>query len=462
MNKTIIILTLVLISVNVSSQDITGNWTGSLNLQETSLRLVFNIKKNDSTYVSTMDSPDQHAFGLPTTRTTFEDNKLEIVASGLGVFYKGIHENDSIIGTFSQAGILFPLTLYRSIEPVINRPQTPKEPLSYISKEVTINNNSSNISLSATLTVPNSTGLFPAIVLIAGSGPNDRDETFFGHKPFFVISGYLTRNGFAVLRYDKRGVRKSTGEYSKATINDFLSDAKCAFEFLKNCEEIDSSKIGLIGHSEGGIIASMVASENNDVKYLILMAAPGTKGIEIVLDQNENSMRYQGFEPETIDKIQVTNKEIFHSLLEWTGSENDRTALSDKLSYLWQQLPILIKLKVEKEPYLRTQFNAMITPGYRSFLATNPEDYLSNISCPVLSINGENDVQVPAIKNLEAIKRLIQTSGNYKIETKLYPELNHLFQKSITGQPDEYVTIEQSFSPQVLSDITNWLKRVTN
>ena len=169
-------------------------------------------------------------------------------------------------------------------------------------------------------------------------------------------------------------------------------------------------------------------------------------------------MKYQKIEPETIDRIQILNREIFESLLKWTGTENDRTALRDKLSYLWEQLPILIKLKVEKEPYLRAQFNAMITPGYRSFLATNPDDYLSKVSCAVFAINGGNDVQVQAEKNLMPIKGSVD-SGNPNVVTKLYPELNHLFQESITGQPDEYTKIEQTLSPQVLSDITVWLKR---
>ncbi|TAH60222.1 MAG: alpha/beta fold hydrolase [Fermentimonas caenicola] len=464
MNKAVFYIFLFLLTGNLYSQEIIGSWTGSLKIQETSLRLVFNVSMKDSVLISTFDSPDQGAFGLPTTRTTYSesDKKLEIIASGLGIFYRGILENDSIVGTFNQGGIPFPLTLRKTIKEVVHKPQTPIEPLPYISEEVTIPDKSQNkVSLSGTLTLPDSTGIFPAIILIAGSGPNDRDETIFGHKPFYVISDYLTRNGFAVLRYDKRGVGKSTGDYSKATISDFVTDASNALEYLKSRKGIDSSKIGMLGHSEGGIIAPMVASKSSDVKFLVLLAAPGTKGIEIVLDQNENSLKHQGIEPETINRLQLTNREIFESLLVWTGSENDRTALRDRLSYLWEQLPILIKLKLEKEPYLRAQFNAMITPGYRSFLATDPKDYLSLVSCPVLAINGENDVQVPALKNLEAIKHHIQKGGNYKVETKSYPMLNHLFQESITGQPDEYAKIDQTISPQVLSDITNWIKSKT-
>jgi hypothetical protein len=254
MNKAVFYIFLFLLTGNLYSQEIIGSWTGSLKIQETSLRLVFNVSMKDSVLISTFDSPDQGAFGLPTTRTTYSesDKKLEIIASGLGIFYRGILDNDSIVGTFNQSGIPFPLTLRKTIEEVVHKPQTPIEPLPYISEEVTIPDKSQNkVSLSGTLTLPDSTGIFPAIILIAGSGPNDRDETIFGHKPFYLLSDYLTRNGFAVLRYDKRGVGKSTGDYSKATISDFVTDASNALEYLKSRKEIDSSKIGMLGHSEG-------------------------------------------------------------------------------------------------------------------------------------------------------------------------------------------------------------------
>ncbi len=194
---------------------------------------------------------------------------------------------------------------------------------------------------------------------------------------------------------------------------------------------------------------------------MVLMAGPGTKGIDVVMDQNENAMKNQGMEPETMEKLQKINRDMFESLLTWDGSESHRTALRDKLSYLWEQLPLLTKLKVKKEPYLRSQFNALITPGYRSFLATDPAVYLEKVSCPVLAINGEKDTQVPAEKNLTIIRRALEKGKNFRGETKVYPGLNHLFQESVTGQADEYAESEQTISPLVLTDITNWIKRQT-
>jgi hypothetical protein len=461
MNKVFFWVILLFSAASLHAQEITGSWEGLLEIQNTRLRIIFHIDKNDTTFTTTMDSPDQGAFGLPATRSSFQENKLEIIAAGLGLFYRGTLENDSITGTFSQGGISFPLVLKRVGEPLIQRLQTPREPLSYISEEVIISNADETFTLAGTLTLPDSTDLFPAVLLISGSGPNDRDETLFGHKPFFVISDYLTRNGFAVLRYDKRGVGKSTGDYDKATIHDFADDALMAVNYLKRRKEIDATKIGLLGHSEGGIIAPMVASREKGIHMMVLMAAPGTTGIEVVMDQNEISLRLQGVEPETIEKLQMLNREMFESLLVWTGSENDRTALRDKLLQLWEQLPILLKMKMKKEPFLRSQFNAMIKPGYRSFLAVDPAAYLEKVSCPVLAIHGENDRQVPAEKNIAAIKKALEKGSNYRTETKIYPGLNHLFQESTTGQVEEYAKITQTISPIVLSDITNWLKRQT-
>jgi len=429
MNKAILWVVFLFSAVSLHAQEITGSWEGVLEIQNTHLRIIFHIEKKDTTFTTTMDSPDQGAFGLPTTRSTFQENKLEIVAAGLGLFYRGTLENDSITGTFTQGGISFPLVLKRAGEPLIERPQTPKEPFPYISEEVIIPNPDKSFSLAGTLTLPDTTGVFPSVLLISGSGPNDRDETLFGHKPFFVISDYLTRNGFAVLRYDKRGVGKSTGDYDKASIHDFADDALMAVNYLKHRKEIDATKIGLLGHSEGGIIAPMVASWDKGIHMIVLMAAPGTTGIEVVMDQNEISMRLQGMEPETIEKLQMLNREMFESLLVWTGSENDRIALRDKLLELWEELPILLKMKIKKEPYVRSQFNAMIKPGYRSFLAVDPTTYLEKVSCAVFAIHGENDSQVPAEKNLNAIKKALERGGNHRLETKIYPGLNHLFRK---------------------------------
>jgi fermentation-respiration switch protein FrsA (DUF1100 family) len=340
----------------------------------------------------------------------------------------------------------------------LNRPQTPAKPYPYIEEEVTILNKKDNISLSGTLTLPGRDSIYPAVILIAGSGPNDRDETIFGHKPFLVLSDYLTRNGFAVLRYDKRGVGRSTGDYKKATTADFASDAKEAIAYLQTRKEIDKNHIGLIGHSEGGVVASMVASESKDVKFIVLLASMGVKGNELLSVQNITELKRQNVDPETIVGLIPHLKDALKKSQEWESTENDSVSIQNKLSKVWSQLPTLFKLRTKKENFIRSTYNAMISPWLRQFLSIDPANYLEKTSCPVLAINGEKDTQVLADKNLTAIETALEKGGNNQYTIKKYPNLNHLFQVCETGDIDEYAKIEQTISPEVLEDITKWVK----
>ncbi len=461
MKKYFLLFGIVFFSTSAFSQEVVGSWKGMLDIMGNKLPLVFHISKTDTVYTTKMDSPAQNAMGLPTSKTTFADDKLEIVATGLAIFYQGTLQGDSIVGTFNQGGIPFPLVLKKSDKPAFNRPQTPEPPFPYKTEEVLFHNKQEKIELAGTFTLPDSAGTFPAVVLIAGSGPNDRDETVFGHKPFLVIADYLTRNGFAVLRYDKRGVGESEGNFAKATLEDFAADAAAAIHYLKTRKEVDKSRIGLIGHSEGGIVAPMVASQNKDVAFTVLMAAPGLKGTEIVLEQNRLGLEALNMEPENVEKSMALLSDIVNGLTAWESTEAEQTVLRDRLSQLWEQLPLLVKLKLKKDPYVRSQFNQMVQPGYRSFLQTDPAGFLRKITCPTLVINGENDTQVNASANLKAIHIALQEAGNNDVEIKSYPNLNHLFQESTTGHADEYAEIEQTFSSEVLSDILNWLKQWT-
>lgn len=462
MNKPAFITLLLLISSGIFAQEpIVGSWEGTLHIQNKALRIRFHIEASDSLYHSRMDSPDQGAFDLPTTRTSFRDNKLEIIASGLGLFYRGTLLQDTIEGTLNQGGMPLPLNLYRFVKTAPDRPQTPQEPFPYAAEELLIPAGDGDRVLGATLTLPAGKGPFPAVMLIAGSGPNDRDETVFGHKPFLVIADHLTRQGFAVLRYDKRGVGKSTGNFSTATIEDFANDARAVVNYLKQQEEIDPDRIGLLGHSEGGLVSAMLAAGNRDIAFAVLMAAPGTTGMEIVLDQNQISLTHLGVEPETIEELQKLNRETFGMLLEWKGTEEDRTALRDQLSRFWNKLPLLVRMKVEKEAFLRSQFNAMTMPGYLSFLRADPSLYLKEVTCPLLALNGEKDTQVPAVKNIRAITSALEIAGNKNVETRIYPGLNHLFQECITGLTDEYAKSEQTLAPVMLNEVGEWLKEVT-
>ncbi|MDO5664666.1 MAG: alpha/beta fold hydrolase [Bacteroidia bacterium] len=459
MNKLFTLFFLFSACISVSAQEITGSWSGTLNIMGNKLPIVFHISKTDTVYTTKIDSPAQNALGLPTTRTSFADTKLEIVATGLGIFYQGTLQGDSISGIFNQGGMSFPLVLKQSDKPVLNRPQEPKPPFPYKTEDITFSNKKDNIELAGTLTLPDSAGKFPAVILIAGSGPNDRDETIFGHKPFLVIADYLTRNGFVVLRYDKRGIGQSKGDLARATTHDFATDASAAIEYLRTRKEVDKSSIGLIGHSEGGVVAPMVVAENKNVKFIVLLAGVGITGMENTMLQNQLELEPLNMEPENLERTLKMIQETLESLSEWEGTETDRTALRDRISQLWEQYPLLVKLELKKDAYVRNQFNAMSSPWFRQFLQLNPADYLQKVKCPVLALNGEKDTQVLADKNLEAIKSALDKGRNYRYEIKSYPNLNHLFQECETGNVDEYGRIEQTISPEVLSDIKEWMQR---
>lgn len=459
MKKILFLFIFVAMTQTFFAQDITGNWMGTLEVMGSKLRIGFNITKTDTIYTAKMDSPDQGATGLPTNRTTFIHDTLTIDAGGMGIVYSALLEGDSLIGTFEQSGMRIPLILKRGVRDTPKRPQEPLPPFPYKSEEVTFINKSADVELSGTLSLPDSEEVFPAVILIAGSGPNDRDENIVGHKPFLVIADHLTRNGIAVLRYDKRGVEKSGGRYETATARHFADDVAAAVDFLRSRKEIDNNNIGLVGHSEGGVIAPMVASEDNEIKFIVLLAGMGVKGVDLMIAQNETLFGARNKDFENKERVMEMVRKTFDELLEWEGTEADRVALQDILGQMWEQLPIMTKLSLKKEVFVRNQFNAMATPWFRYFIALDPAEYLQKVKCPVLAVNGEKDVQVSAVDDLAAIKHALDKGRNYRYRIKAYPNLNHLFQESETGMPDEYAKIEQTFSPQVLGDITDWMKK---
>lgn len=462
--RTLISFTVCLLAAiaTLYSQEISGTWQGALNVQGTKLEIVFHIEKQTDGYTSLMDSPTQGAFGIPTTKTTFDNGKIEIVLSNLAIFYQGTLANDTIKGVFNQNGMPFPLSLYKAEKKTQLRPQEPKEPFPYKVEEIVFANKKEKIELAGTLTLPQQKGKkHPAVVLIAGSGPNDRDETIFGHKPFWVLADYLTRHGIAVLRYDKRGIGESKGEYFLATTQDFADDAEEAIDYLKTRKEIDPSNIGLIGHSEGGIIAPMIAAKNGDVSFIILMAGLGVSGVDLSLAQNQFAFNKTSLSKEEKEHLNEMLKDIYNSVLTWdgyVGSETERTLLKEELAVLWENLPAEIQSTVLKDTFIEKTTANIATPWFRHFLLTNPSDYLKNVSLPVLAINGENDTQVEYKTNLGLIENALKKGKNKHYTIKTYPLLNHLFQESTTGEIEEYGKIEQTISPKVMEDITKWIE----
>jgi fermentation-respiration switch protein FrsA (DUF1100 family) len=435
----------------VKPSDIDGAWLGTLDAGGAKLRVVFHIVNTDDGLVTSMDSPDQNLTGMPMTRTTRDGSALKIEAEKIGGVFEGKISADlgSIDGSWSQSGQKFPLALHRvkdhaELEPP-KRPQNPIKPYPYKSEDVAYENKVQKVTLAATLTIPQGKGPFPAVVLITGSGAQDRDESLLGHKPFLILSDYLTRHGIAVLRADDRGTAKSTGNFATATTADFATDTEAGIAYLKTRTEVDPHKIGLIGHSEGGEIAPMIAARNPDVAFIVMMAGPGVRGDEILVEQVQAIAESNGKSHEDAVKEAAQEREILN-LIE---TEKDEAALEKGLrGKLAGDVP---------ETQIGVSIQTLTSPWFRFFLTYDPAIALRKVTCPVLAIGGEKDTQVPVKENLPAIRAALEQGGNKHFEVDELPGLNHLFQTAKTGSPNEYAQIEETIAPAALEKIASWI-----
>ncbi|MCK9641174.1 MAG: alpha/beta fold hydrolase [Prolixibacteraceae bacterium] len=460
MKNIAVLLVLVISTIGLKGQEITGQWNGALKVQGMQLRIVFNITGNDKGYSSTMDSPDQGAKGIPVTMTTFTDSRLKLEIPTMRIEYNGELKENVITGTFKQNGMEFPMNLSKEkIEKqVVKRSQNPVQPYPYYSEEVTFPNAKAGITLAGTLTMPAKEGKFPAVILITGSGPQNRDEELMGHKPFLVVSDYLTRQGISVLRYDDRGVGQSKGIFKTATTVDFASDVESAIAYLKGRKEIDPKKIGLVGHSEGGIIAPMVSARNKDVSFIVLLAGTGIRGDKLLLLQQELVAKAAGVAETEIQKSREINTKAFEIVIKSVDAEPLKADLRKFLAESMKNSPDYAKPKgVTDEDFLSLQVNQITSPWMLYFIKYDPAIALEKVKCPVLAVNGDKDLQVPSKVNLPAIEKALKKGGNRQVTTIEFPGLNHLFQECKTGSPTEYAEIDQTFSPVALDAVTKWI-----
>lgn len=453
MKKLLLILT-VLISIPCLGQNLEGSWKGIIEIQGTKLNLVFNFKEAGGNWSATMDSPDQGGFGIPMDEVTINQNKVLVKSKALQLTYEGTITKDCIEGIFQQSFLQVPLNLKSDTSEASQRPQEPQPPFPYQIENISFPSLDKSITLSGTLTLPDDLKKHPAVVLIAGSGPANRDEEIFGHKPFAVIADYLTRQGLAVLRYDKRGIGESTGSLRKATTLNLAEDVEASIQFLRNHPNIQSNNIGLIGHSEGGIIAPMVASRDQAISFIVLLAAPGMTGKQILKKQNEESIQRS---PITNDqKTKALNVAVqYLDYLAQTSSEGTSTeALHNTLdSIISINLAEDIFPQVSREEMIKSTNNNWII----YFLNLDPSEYLKKVHCPILALNGTKDIQVEANSNLERIESSVKNKE--LLTVKKYLNLNHLFQKAETGAINEYAQIQETFSEDVLKDILTWISR---
>jgi fermentation-respiration switch protein FrsA (DUF1100 family) len=443
-----------------------GTWLGTLKVSAIELRVVFNLRVNpDGSLAGTLDSPDQGAAGIPISRVASENGQVTVEVKTVGGRYEGTlnAECSEMSGKWTQGGATLDLVMKRVKEvPKAVRPQEPKRPYPYLDEEVTYPNTKAGFTLAGTLTMPRSGQPFPAVILITGSGQQDRDETVFGHRPFLVLADYLTRRGIAVLRVDDRGVGGSQGDASQATSEDFAQDVLAGVAYLKTRQEIDPQRIGLIGHSEGGIIAPMVATQSSDVAFIVLMAGTGVPGDVIVEKQIAGLLQAAGTDQATIDKAIRNQRRVYEVI----KTETDPNVVKEKIRQIIQESVEALSEEQKKafhssDAAVDVQAQGAASPWFRFFITHDPKETLRKVRCPVLAINGELDKQVPPKDNLPAIEQALREGGNTHFVVKELPGLNHLFQTAKTGNIDEYARLEETIAPLALETVAQWIETQT-
>jgi len=444
-------------------QGIEGIWLGTLKTPGADVRLVFSISSDpEGGYKAAMDSPDQGAKDITMDSVVFKDGLVTIEFKAAMIHYEGTLSPDGkeLTGTFKQGGFTAPFNLKRVKEaPKVIRTQDPKKPYPYLEEEVSYKNTEADITLAGTLTIPKEGGPFPAVILITGSGAQNRDEEIMGHRPFLVLADHLTRKGIAVLRVDDRGIGGSTGDIGESTSKDFAGDVLAGVDFLKGRDDINHEKIGLCGHSEGGIIAPIAAVRSDDVAFIVLMAGTGMTGEEILYLQGALIARASGFSEEDIQKSTKNQKRIFAVV----KKHKDVEAIKEELQALFEkdmkEMSEEDKKKLGSDPKAEFEMGVkqILSKWFRFFLTYDPLPTLRKVKCPVLAINGEKDLQVPPKENLTAIEKALKETGNTDYTIKELPGLNHLFQKADTGATTEYAKITETINPAALKIISSWI-----
>jgi uncharacterized protein len=425
--------------------DFSGVWEGALTVGVVTLRVVYHFNFNDGVYSGVMDSPDQGVFGIPFSHITTDGNTIELAVASIAGQFSGSLENGILSGTWEQQGQSFPLEL-TGIEGKIDysRPQDPKEPFPYESKDITFNNLVEGINLAGTMTLP-AAEHFPMVVLVSGSGPSNRNEEIMNHRPFLVLSDHLTRNGIGLLRFDDRGVGLSEGDHASATSKDFSGDVAAALDYLQENLGDRISRMGIIGHSEGGLIAPMTAVSRDDVDFIVLLAAPAFPGDEILLQQSKKIIETEGAGKIAVRLSQKVNRKTY-SIAVSDLSEDEKK----------EQLTALFMKYDSTAEEAEVQIDTLLSPWFQFFLSYDPRPSLRELTVPVLALNGTLDLQVVAEYNLPAIEDAL-TIGGVKYRIDELEGLNHLFQTAQTGAIEEYAEIDETMAPQVMDLIADWI-----
>lgn len=440
--------------------DVAGTWDGEANVLGQKLRMIFNVTRDEQgNLLAHISIPAQMVRGMAIDEVTLEGDALVFAWKTVNARWELDISDDgrSAEGVLKQNGMEFPVTLRRLaegevIDSAANRPQTPKPPFPYQTTDVEFTSAGDNVKLAGTICMPEGEGPHPAVVFITGSGPQDRDETLFDHKPFLVLADDLARHGIASLRYDDRGVGGSGGDLGDATVEVFKGDVLGAIDLLRRTPGIDPRRIGLIGHSEGGIVAPAVAAESEDLAFIVLLAGTGVSGDEVLRVQTRALLEASGAAPTLVAQTLADQKKMLGLIGDPARREELFGHMRETVS---RQMPGLEGAALEE--MVNAQVEMVSSPWFVAFVKHDPRPALRRVTCPVLALNGDLDLQVLPSQNLPEIRAALEEAGNTDVTIRELPRLNHLFQECERGTIDEYGQIEQTMHPRVIQMIREWI-----
>ncbi|MCT4665040.1 MAG: alpha/beta fold hydrolase [Flavobacteriales bacterium] len=443
--------------LSLNAQELRGLWKGDLVYGDQEIPLLFTFPEGDEKgYV---ESPTQTTEKYEITKFTLDDGAISIEVKSLGSKFEGFVEQGIIEGEIFQGGMTFPMELVSTtMDEVYPRPQTPKAPFEYQVEELKIPGAEKEITLAGTLTLPKAETYKNLAILITGSGPQNRDEELMYHKPFMVIADYLTKNGTAVFRYDERGVGESSGDFSTATSFDFGADVLAIVDHFSKDKRFQNASIGLIGHSEGGMIAPYVSNKNKNIKYIVLMAGTGAEGYEVILDQQSRILKAQGkHSDQDIKTMEQVGRRIFEYFKKNKDSKNIEKNLKEYIREMYEaHKTVMVPMGATAEMMAESTTKQYLSNWFREMLFYNPGPVLEMLQVPTLVLQGSKDLQVSEELNIPIIKNALKKSSvPHKIQ--VFESLNHLFQHCETGSVEEYIQIEQTISPEVLEVMSEWI-----
>ena len=460
-------LTIIICTQILAQKSIYGDWDGNIKMLSMNLNVHLNIRNSNNTLTAFLSIPSQELkdYQLPVFKLNKNKVHFELPSPSGTAKFDGTFKSDSIKGTLLQAGIKGTFFFKRGIkqDTVTQTEIITDKPLPYLEEEVAFK--SGRILLAGTLTVPKDDNKYPAIILLTGSGPQNRDEDIFGFKIFQKIADYLTRKGIAVLRYDDRGVGGSTGNTMQSTTEDFADDALAAVEFLKKQKNIDQKKIGFLGHSEGGIIAPLASSNSNDISFMVLVSGFGVNGGELLLEQQKQILKASDVKDTLIQQNLELQKKINEVLMNNKDLNDIKKDIKDFAEKDFANLSPDIKASIQdKVAYINSTVQSQISvfnnPWFKFFVKYDPIPALEKVKIPVLMTFGEVDLQVPVAQNKPKMEEALQRGGNKNFKTIVFPKANHLYQEAKTGSPSEYSELKKEFVPGFLESISNWILEV--